>query len=304
MSSALWQPSEEEKFFRSFLPYVPPETLFYRIKVEENIEKFVAYYPKYYKGSKTTLQSRNAYIGAYTEKWFSKLIEPIAKKIGCFVETGVVCEELELTKNSPADVVICKEEGKLQKAENIVMIFEIKMSVVWNWELIGKDGDVILKRIGDFHTHTGNPSLLRSDTMLKAIGKSINIRVASLNASKIPIFVVGNTPITRNYYKKVDHLKQYGIIQGFISVNPKPSDDENDVLNIKSTPNGGFVRMDSYKELENIILEHLKEEKVFFSAMLDKITLGKIIEIANREKTYESKAIKFLKLLRGVENEN
>ena len=31
--------------------------------------------------------------------------------------------------------------------------------------------------IGDYKQHKGNPALLRSDSMLKAIGKSINIRV-------------------------------------------------------------------------------------------------------------------------------
>lgn len=51
--------------------------------------------------------------------------------------------------------------------------------------------------------------------MLKAIGKSINIRVSSFKASSIPVIIMGNTPITDNYYHKVDHLKKAGIIQGF-----------------------------------------------------------------------------------------
>ena len=62
---------------------------------------------------------------------------------------------------------------------------------------------------------SGQSGLLRSDSMLKAIGKSINIRVSNYKASNIPIIIIGNTPITNNYYSKVDHLKTAGIIQGF-----------------------------------------------------------------------------------------
>jgi len=303
MNGSLWNIDNEREFFKSFLKLVPPDSLFYRVK-ENNSEKYMAYYPKSYKGPKTTIQSRNAYIGAYTEKWFSDKIKPIAEEMGYVVETGVICKELDITKRSPADVAICTNRGKNQNPENIIMIFEIKMSIVWNWELIFQDSEnFILKKIGDFHKHTGNPSLLRSDTMLKAIGKSINIRVSTWEASKIPIFVIGNTPITKSYYKKVDRLKQYGIIQGFISVNPKPSDIPNDPVNIKSTKKRGFVRVDSYAELKNIIMESIEKEKIFFGAMLDKDSLGRIIEIANREETYEAKAMKFLELLRGVKNE-
>ena len=42
--------------------------------------------------------------------------------------------------------------------------------------------------------------------MLKAIGKSINIRVSGYDASRIPIIILGNTPITESYISKVDHL--------------------------------------------------------------------------------------------------
>jgi len=45
------------------------------------------------------------------------------------------------------------------------------------------------------------------------------------------------------------------------------------------------------------------EEKEFFSSMISKVKLGKLIEIANEERTYEKKAERFLKLLRGNENE-
>lgn len=132
--------------------------------------------------------------------------------------------------------------------------------------------------------------------MLKAIGKSINIRVSSIKASKIPIIILGNTPITNNYYEKVDHLRKSGIIQGFWSVNPEPLD--NDRENIKNTEGLGFYRFDTYEEFMGKLEELFRGEREFFSGMRTKNELGRIIEIANREDTYEKKAEKFLILIR------
>jgi hypothetical protein len=49
-----------------------------------------------------------------------------------------------------------------------------------------------------------NKDVESSDSMLKTIGKSINIRVSSFKAARIPLIVMGNTPITNSYYPKVD----------------------------------------------------------------------------------------------------
>jgi len=214
--------------------------------------------------------------------------------IGGYAVQGVIAEEIGLTNQSPADVAICKTKDVIQKPENILMIIEIKMSVVWNWEFAPATKNLVC--IGDYRTHQGNTGLLRSDTMLKAIGKSVNIRVSSFAASKIPIIIVGNTPITKSYYEKVDHLKRNGIIQGFWSINPKPLDNNGE--NIKSTPFKGFYRFDEYEELRQNTINLLKEEREFFSSMQTRKKLGKIIEIANKEATYEAKAQKFLELLR------
>jgi len=291
--SILWNKNQEKDFFAKSLEFATPEQLFYITKDK----KFYAYWPKNYKGSKTTLQSRNALIGAYTEKWTTDLFAQIAEEIGGYSVQNVVSEEIGLTRQSPADVAICKTKNVNQRPSDILMIIEVKMSVVWNWEFIPKDKQNFeLICIGDYRTHQGNPSLLRSDTMLKAIGKSINIRVSSFSASKIPIVIIGNTPITNSYYEKVDHLKRNGIIQGFWSINPKPLD--NDGENIKNTPFKGFYRFDNYGELQKASLKLLKEEREFFSSMQTKRRLGEIIEIANRESTYEAKAQRFLELLR------
>ncbi len=233
-------------------------------------------------------------IGSYTEKWTAELLDKIASLAGGYAVQRVIAEEIGLSNQSPADIAICKTKDLVQKPENILMIIEVKMSVVWNWEFTPATKSLVC--IGDYRTHQGNPGLLRSDTMLKAIGKSINIRVSSFAATKIPIIIIGNTPITRSYYEKVDLLKRNGIIQGLWSVNPNPLDSDGE--NIKSTPFKGFYRFDDYEELKRYTINLLQEEREFFSSMQTRRKLGEIIEIANRETTYEAKAQKFLDLLR------
>lgn len=196
----LWDKEQEKRFFKESLDITNPEQLFYSIKDG----KFYAYWPKGYEGEKTTLQSRNSLIGFYTEKWTTDLFNEIAETVGGFSVQGVISEEIGLTRQSKADVAICKKKGVIQNPIDILMIIEVKMSVVWNWQLLPKESaNFDLSCIGDYRTHQGNPGLLRSDTMLKAIGKSINIRVSSFAASKIPIIIMGNTPITKNYLVKL-----------------------------------------------------------------------------------------------------
>jgi hypothetical protein len=288
----LWDKEVERQFFvNSIKKFAAPEQLFY----VTDTGKYLAYWPKGYKGKKDTLQSRNALIGSYTEKWTSDLLQDIVSDIGLYALPGVICEEIALSKQSSADVAICKNKSINQKAENIVAIFEVKMSIVWNWEFIANGSEPLIECIGNFKTHEGNPGLLRSDSMLKAIGKSINIRISSPKATTIPIYVIGNTPITPSYYSKVDHLKTAGIIQGFLSVTPDPLDNKGNC--IKTTAKNGFYRFDSFSELNEYIHRALAEKRNFFSSMKSKNELGRIIEIADNETTYEKKAEKFLALL-------
>jgi hypothetical protein len=280
----LWTKNKEIEFFTESSSFATPEQLFYL--GDDN--RYYAYWPKFYTGRKSTLQSRNSLIGSFTEKFSVDLLQEFAESKGLYAVQGVVCEEIGLSKLSPADVAICSSRNTVQNATNIHALFEVKMSIVWNWEL--KNNKCIC--LGDFKTHKGNPGLLRSDSMLKAIGKSINIRVSGYRASKIPIIILGNTPITKSYYSKVDHLKKAGIVQGFWSVNTNPLDNNGD--NIKNTHENGFVKMDSYSELESNLEELFSVELEFFSSMRNKNELGKIIELANQELEYEQKAEKFL----------
>lgn len=285
----LWNKEAEKRFFTESVKFATPEQLFY--VTDKN--RYLAYWPKGYDGIKSTLQSRNSLIGNFTEKWTTDLIHEVVKDKGLFAVQGAICNEIALSNMSPADVVISKNRNINQTPEDILAIIEVKMSIVWNWEL-QKNKNLVC--IGDYKTHQGNPGLLRSDSMLKAIGKSINIRVSSFKASKIPIIIMGNTPITNSYYPKVDHLKIAGIIQGFWSANPKPLDSNGE--NIKKTEKQGFYRFDSFDELKKSFENLLSEERNFFSSMKGKKELGKIIEIANREETYERKAEVFLKLVK------
>ena len=283
----LWNQEVEQSFFEKAMQgFASPEKLFY---LTDN-DRFLAYWPKDYKGKKSTLQSRNTLIGHFTETWINDLIQSCVETKNLFAVPGAVCEEIELTTKSPADVVIARKKSIHLNPEDIVVIFEVKMSVVWNWEL--KDDKLIC--LGDYKTHQGTPGLLRSDSMLKAIGKAINIRVSSHSASTIPIIVIGNTPITDSYLGKVDHLKAAGITQGFWSINPKPLDKQN---TLKTTNGEGFIKFDTYASFQRSVIELLSMPMNFFSGMKSKEELGKLIESANNASTYQEKGERFLKLL-------
>ena len=56
--------------------------------------------------------------------------------------------------------------------------------------------------------------------------------------------------------------------------------------------------MNNVAELNTTLNQLFKQELNFFSGMENPKKLGQIIEIANQEKTYENKGIKFIKLLK------
>ena len=285
----LWNKQLEADFFNESVNAATLEQVYYIT----NTGQYLAYWPKRYKGKKSTLQSRNTLVGSFTEKWTTGLVQEIVSELGLHAVRGAVCNEIALTNRSPADVLISKSKGKNQRPDDILAIIEVKMSIVWNWKL-QKDGNLIC--IGDYRTHQGNPGLLRSDSMLKAIGKCINIRVSNFAASRIPIIVMGNTPITESYFSKVDKLKTAGIVQGFWSVNPEPLDNNGD--SIKKTTKHGFYRFDDFEELKGAFHQLLSEERNFFSSMRSKKELGRIIKTADVKNTYEEKAELFLELIR------
>lgn len=281
-----WNKETEIKFFKEALKnFASPEQLFYKLN-----DGYFAYAPKGKTTERQTLQSRNTLIGQFTERWCKDFFQPIAYKLDLYAVNSVVCPELGLTNSTDADVALCTTNDTNQPADNIKLIFEVKMSIVNNYSL-----DTTLNKLkfeGDYKSHKGNPSILRSDSMLKAIGKAINIRVSGVESTKIPIIILGSSPITDSYKKKVDFLKQAGVIQGFISLYPNPTK-----TYIKNTPNKGFQTFDDYVLLEKFISDLVNSEMNFFSSMLPKKKPGEIITISAKENTNLEKAEKFLKLL-------
>jgi len=284
-----WNIETEIKFFEEAMKnFASPEQLFYNLS-----DGYFAYAPKGKTTEGQTLQSRNSLIGHYTEKWCKDFFQPIANNLGLYAVKSVVCPELGLNNSTDADVAFCTTNQTNQLANNIKLIFEVKMSIVNNYSLV--ESSNTLKFEGDYKSHKGNPSILRSDSMLKAIGKSINIRVSGIESTKIPIIILGSSPITNSYKTKVDFLKQAGIIQGFISLYPNPTESF-----IKSTPNEGFQTFDNYSTLEKFISDLVTSDMNFFSSMLPKKQLGQIITISAKENTEIKKAEKFLELLNEV----
>lgn len=288
MERNLWGTDTEKSFFiESLKHFATPQQLFYKLGNE-----FFAYIPNNVSSGNQTLQSRNTLIGKYTERWCKDLFESIANDLNLYAINGVVCEELSLTPRSSADMAFCTTDSIVQKPENIKVLFEIKMSIVSNY-LYDLNGN--LNVVGDYKSHKGQPSLQRSDSMLKAIGKAINIRVSGSYGNRIPIIILGNSPITLSYSPKVDMLKASGIIQGFWSLYPNPCGSSF----IHETEGKGFRTIDNYSTLKSISSELLNQDMIYFSSMLPKDRIGEIIKIANRESTNEQKADKFLQLIKG-----
>lgn len=285
----LWNTSTEIQFFNDALnAFASPEQLFYRI-----VSDYFAYFPKGVEAKGSTLQSRNSLIGRFTENWSKRIFNGIANGMGLYAVNGVVCEEIGLTKRSCADLAFCTKDEIKQRPEDIKLVFEIKMSIVSNYKLVEPNK---IEWIGDYKSHKGNPSLLRSDSMLKAIGKSVNIRIASLSSASIPVIVLGNSPITNDYQHKVDFLKSSGIIQGFWSLNPSPSESGY----ITQTEKSGFITLTNYDEIASKCRELISLDNNFFSAMISKNQLGQFIRICADEPTDLAKGEKFLELLKLI----
>ena len=281
----MWSRQDELDFFRYAINLSSIENLMVNVK-----GKYYAFQPKNTEAKVSTPQSRNSFVGSTTEKWCKNLFSQIARQNGLYAVNGVVCEEIGLSRQSSADMAFCTSESTFQIPENIKLIFEIKMGIVNNYLY----SDVDFEFCGDYTTHKGNPSLLRSDSMLKAIGKSINLRVDSSRAKKIPIIILGNSPITTSYVKKVDCLKQSGVIQKFISLYPNPTNQNF----IRESPERGFETFGSMEKIEEYISQILNSNLNYFSSMMSNKDLGRIISIANSESTDELKGQRFIEMLK------
>ena len=284
----LWSKYQEKLFFIKSKNFTSPKQLFY----QTDDGRYLAYWPKRYRGRKSTLQARNSLIGNYTEKWVGDLFNSLTDE-NLFVVQQARIPSVGITSSSPADIVIATEDKKILKASQVKLICEVKMSLVWNWEYNPSSDSI--EEVGDYRAHQGKPSFTRSDSILKAIGKCIDIRVSNFESTKIPIVVIGNAPLSNGFCKKADYLKHSGLIQGFWSLNPFPLNHGN---TRKTTPKGGFMRFDNTGELKQHLNQLFNQDLNFFSGMESPERLGKLIGMANREKTSENKGLKFLNLLK------
>ena len=285
----LWSRKQEKIFFEKSRNFASYDQLFYKT----NDDRFVAYWPKGYDGPKSTLQARNSLIGNYTEKWVSDLIKHLLEDKNLYVVQQAQIPAIGISRKSPADIAIATENKKVLMPDEVKLIFEVKMSLVWNWEYDVQTSHI--REIGDYRTHQGRPSFTRSDSILKAIGKCIDIRVSNFKSSKIPLIVLGNAPLSNGFCKKADYLKKAGIIQGFWSLNPFPLNHGN---TRKRSHKNGFIRMDNIDEFNMSLDKLFNQELNFFSGMQNPKKLGQLIELANREKTYQEKGLKFINLLK------
>lgn len=103
----LWNNETKISFFKETLrSFASPEQLFYYLA-----SGAYAYVPKGVATEGKTLQSRNSLIGNFTEKWCRNIVEPIAKKHGLFAINSAICEEIGLTRQSSADLIISSKDA-------------------------------------------------------------------------------------------------------------------------------------------------------------------------------------------------
>lgn len=129
--------------------------------------------------------------------------------------------------------------------------------------------------------------------MLKAIGKAVNIRLSSKEFSNIPIIIIGNSPISKNYIHKADILHTKGIIQHFINIYPSS---ENIIYSF-SSPKKGFLTMQNVQQLKELIVKLLSIKSIYFSSMISLDKLGEIIKLSAYEKDKILIGTKFLELI-------
>ena len=213
-----------------------------------------------------------------------------------FVKRNVVSPRLELRGATSADLAILDRDvhGSVPPG-NIKCIFEVKMSLIWNWVETDKNHPV-----ADYDSHAGRPSIYRTDSILKAIGKAAITR-SCLGSEKIPFIVVGNTPPPPNYRDKVDGTVRAGLIQKWISLTPNPLVVEPMRLPAKRNPKktAGFLRIDSINELEELLTAILTKEWQYVGVMVEPTRIGDIIKSLDLSQGPEEVGYEFLRRLQA-----
>jgi predicted nucleic-acid-binding Zn-ribbon protein len=133
---------------------------------------------------------RNAIVADATERFALQLFQSIvnssdALKGRFFVKRNVECAQLELRNRTKADLAILDRDVDGPVTPKwIKCIFEVKMSIIWNWSETDRR-----QPLADYDSHAGRPSIYRTDSILKAIGKAAITR-ACKGSERIPFVVI------------------------------------------------------------------------------------------------------------------
>lgn len=242
---------------------------------------------------------RNAIVADATEGFALQLFQSVVNNSSTlsskfFVKRNVECQELELRGRTKADLAILDKnlEGPVP-AERIKCILEVKMSIIWNWSEKNRR-----QPLADYDNHAGRPSIYRTDSILKAIGKAAITR-ACKGSERIPFVVVGNTPPPFEYRDKVDGTVRSGLIQKWISLTPEPLVVKAKWLPDKRNPKEtfGFLRIANRNELEEMFVNILTKDWRYMGAMVEPKEIGGIIRGLDLTKTDEEIGETFLKLM-------
>ena len=239
---------------------------------------------------------RNALVSEETETFALNLFRATIKRTpqlagNYFAKRGVVCEPLGLDGSSGADLAILNEDkdGPVSPS-SIKCLFEIKMSVIWNWSLPD-----LQQPTADYDGSAGRPSIYRTDSILKAIGKASVTRGYD-GSEKIPFVIVGNTPPPTGYRDKIDKTVTSGLIQKWISLTPSPlivePNTNTNARNPKNTT--GFLRIDSFNELQKLLVTLLSGDWCYVSNMVDPTEVGRIIKSLDLNRPPEEIGQEFL----------
>jgi len=247
----------------------------------------------------SAFNQRNAVVADVTERFaldlFSQAVSISPELSGkFFVKRNVVCSQLELRGATAADMAILNDDIKGPvPAKNIECIFEIKMSVIWNWA----EGDKS-HPLADYDAHAGRPSIYRTDSILKAIGKAAITRSCQ-GSERIPFIVVANTPPPPNYRDKVNGTVKAGLIQKWISLTPSPLIVEPARLPARRNPKRttGFLRIDTVSELQQLLTTTLTTDWQYIGAMVEAKKIGALIKSLDLSRTPEQIGYEFLKRL-------
>ena len=249
----------------------------------------------------SSFNHRNAPVANETEKFALRLIQRAIDECPelagrYFAKRGVICRPLGLKGNSGADVAILNRDLDGQVPLNVIAcLFEIKMSVIWNWH-----GNDLTSPIADYDSHGGRPSIYRTDSILKATGKAAITR-SYPGSESIPFVVVGNTPLPDKYRNNVDGTVTSGLIQKWISLTPDPlvvePSKSPESRNPKNSAGAGFLRIDEIQELQELLVSLLSRRWRYMGEMTDSGRIGQLIQSLDLHRSAEEVGEEFLRRL-------